>query len=308
MGYSRACSALETEGYTVKSLLLLRQDDVPEDASLLIIAGPEKNFLPTELQAISDYVADGGKVLFMLDPYTVPNVVDYLKRYNIRVGANMVVDKESKLFAGDIFSPVVPYYRDHPITQGFDTATVFPLVCSVEPIDPPQSDDADAVYLARSTPESWAETDIESIKQGDVYFQEWEDTKGPISVVAIAEVYGKAKGTDQERETGNEEQNKKEADDVPKGRIIVCGDSDFARNIYITILGNKDFFLNMVNWLAGSEELISVRHKKEQAYPFSPLFLTENQKSLVFWFSVVIPPLLILSIGIFIYARRKMRG
>ena len=46
VGYSRACSALETEGYTVKSLLLLRQDDVPEDASLLIIAGPEKTFCP----------------------------------------------------------------------------------------------------------------------------------------------------------------------------------------------------------------------------------------------------------------------
>ena len=89
---------------------------------------------------------------------------------------------------------------------------------------------------------------------------------------------------------------------------MVCGDSDFARNIYITILGNKDFFLNIVNWLAEAEELISIRHKKKEAYPFSPLVLTENQKKLVFWFSVVIQPLLILSIGIFIYTRRKTRG
>ena len=307
-GYSRACSALETEGYTVRSLLLLRKEDVPEDASVLIIAGPEENFLPAELKAISDYVARGGKVLFMVDPYTVPNVVNYLKSYNILVGANMVVDKESKLFAGDVFSPVVPYYRKHPITQGFDTATVFPLVCSVEPVDPPQSDDVDAKSLARTTPESWAEMDIDSIKKGEVYFQEWEDAKGPISVVAIAEVYGKAKENVQEREAEKEDQNEKETKEVPKGQIIVCGDSDFARNIYITILGNKDFFLNMVNWLAEAEELISVRHKKEEAYPFSPLFLTENQKKVVFWFSVVVQPLLILSIGIFIYTRRKTRG
>ena len=104
-----------------------------------------------------------------------------------------------------------------------------------------------------------------------------------------------------------EEEGKKEKE-APKGRIVVCGDSDFARNLYIAILGNKDFFLNIVNWLAESEELISIRHKKDQAHPFSPLFLTENQKKLVFWFSVVIQPLLILSIGIFIYSRRKMRG
>jgi ABC-type uncharacterized transport system involved in gliding motility auxiliary subunit len=241
----------------------------------------------------------------MIDPYTVPNLVNYLKEYDILVGDNMVVDKESKLFAGDIFTPVVPYYRKHPITQNFDAATVFPLVRSVEPIDPPQQDKVVAKPLARTTPESWAETDRESIKKGEVYFQEWEDKKGPISVVAIAEVSGGAEVKAEEKVVEEEGKKEKEA---PKGKIVVCGDSDFARNIYITILGNKDFFLNIVNWLAEAEELISVRHKKDQTYPFSPLFLTENQKKMVFWFSVVVQPLLILCIGIFIYTRRKTRG
>ena len=304
-GYSRACSALETEGYKVRSLLLLRKEEVPEDASVLIVGGPREDLLPIELQAISDYIVKGGKVLFMIDPYTVPNLVNYLKEYDILVGDNMVVDKESKLFAGDIFTPVVPYYRKHPITQNFDAATVFPLVRSVEPIDPPQQDKVVAKPLARTTPESWAETDRESIKKGEVYFQEWEDKKGPISVVAIAEVSGGAEVKAEEKVVEEEGKKEKEA---PKGKIVVCGDSDFARNIYITILGNKDFFLNIVNWLAEAEELISVRHKKDQTYPFSPLFLTENQKKMVFWFSVVVQPLLILCIGIFIYTRRKMRG
>jgi ABC-type uncharacterized transport system involved in gliding motility auxiliary subunit len=304
-GYSIACSALETEGYKVRSLLLLRKEEVPEDASVLIVGGPREDLLPIELQAISDYIVKGGKVFFMIDPYTVPNLVNYLKEYDILVGENMVVDKESKLFAGDIFTPVVPYYRKHPITQNFDAATVFPLVRSVEMIDPPQHDKVTVKPLARTTPESWAETDRESIKKGEVYFQEWEDKKGPISVVAIAEVYNEVKKGGAEAK-GSEEQKEKKK--VPEGRIVVCGDSDFARNIYITILGNKDFFLNIVNWLAEAEELISIRHKKEEAYPFSPLFLTENQKKLVFWFSVVVQPLLILSIGIFIYTRRKTRG
>ena len=90
--------------------------------------------------------------------------------------------------------------------------------------------------------------------------------------------------------------------------MIVCGDSDFANNLYFTVLGNKDFFLNMVGWLAEAEELISIRHKKEETTPFSPLFLTENQKQLMFWLSTVVLPLMILIIGIVVYARRKMRG
>jgi len=96
--------------------------------------------------------------------------------------------------------------------------------------------------------------------------------------------------------------------EVPIGRIAVCGDSDFASNLYFNVLGNKDFFLNIIGWLSEEEELISIRHKKDEAYPFSPLFLTENQKQVVFWFSTVIPPLIILSIGIFIYVRRRLRG
>lgn len=303
-GYSSVSSALEAEGYTLKSLLLLREEKVPEDASVLIISGPKEEFLPTELQAISDYAFKGGRILFMIDPYTVPDLVDYLKDYNILMGKNVVVDKGSKLFAGDIFSPVVPLYRKHPITQHFDVATVFPIVCSVELIGPPKSDKVVAKSLAQTTPGSWAETDRESIKRGNVYFQEWEDKRGPISVVAVAEVYGGAK--EKTKDEGTKEEKKKK--EVTIGRIVVCGDSDFASNLYLSILGNRDFFLNIINWLAEEEDLISIRHKKEQTYPFSPLFLTENQQKVVFWFAVVIQPFLILCVGIVVYARRKIRG
>jgi ABC-type uncharacterized transport system involved in gliding motility auxiliary subunit len=246
----------------------------------------------------------------MIDPFTVPNLVKYLQDYNIMLGDDIVVDKESKLIAGDVFSPVVPFYRKHPITQNFDdVATVFPLVRSVELLNPPKAEKVDAKSLARTSPESWAETNRESIRKGEVYFQEWEDRKGPISVVAIADVYGSARGkTEEDASSRGVRQEEEKEKEVPKGRIVVCGDSDFASNLYFTVLGNKDFFLNIVNWLAEEEALISIRHKKEETYPFSPLFLTENQKIAVLWFSTVIPPLLTLSIGILIYARRKMRG
>jgi len=165
-GYSSVSSALETEGYAVKSLLLLRETRVPEDASVLIVSGPKEELFPSELQAISEYITGGGSVLFMIDPFTVPDLVKYLQDYNIMVGDDIVVDKESKLIAGDVFSPVVPYYRKHPITQNFDdVATVFPLVRSVELLTPPKDEKVDAKSLARTSPESWAETNRESIKK-----------------------------------------------------------------------------------------------------------------------------------------------
>jgi len=296
-GYSHIRSSLETEGYRVKSLLLVREEKVPEDASVLIVASPQKALVPDELEAISAYLMRGGRVFFMVDPFTLPDLTQYLKNYNILVGNDMVVDKESKLFAGDIFSPVVPLYLKHPITRDFGVATVFPLVSSVTPLDPLQSEGAGVETLARTTPESWAETNQESIRQGGVYFQEWEDVKGPVSIAVVAEIYA---------EKGDGERD--EAAQLPPGRIVVCGDSDFASNLFVTVLGNKDFFLNIVHWLAEAEELISIRPKKDETYPFSPLFLTENQKKFIFWFAVVVQPLFILCIGIVVYTRRKLRG
>jgi ABC-type uncharacterized transport system involved in gliding motility auxiliary subunit len=303
VGFSNVSSSLETEGYVVKNLLLLREEKVPEDASVLIVISPRKELVPDELEAISDYLKRGGRVFFMIDPFILPNLEAYLKGYNILVGNDMVVDKESKLLAGDIFSHVVPIYRKHPITRDFDAATVFPLVSSVTPLDPPQTEKALVETLARTTQESWAETNIESIKEGNVYFQEWEDIRGPVSIAVVAKVQGK-KGEEESPETASEGETQPE----PPGRMVVCGDSDFASNLYVTVLGNKDFFLNIVHWLAEAEELISIRPKKDETYPFSPLFLTENQKKFIFWFSVVVQPLFILCIGIVIYTRRRLRG
>ena len=45
----------------------------------------------------------------------------------------------------------------------------------------------------------------------------------------------------------------------PETRIVVFGDSDFVANGYLGIPGNKDLFLNTVNWLAQQENLISIR-------------------------------------------------
>lgn len=304
IGFSNVSSALETEGYVVKNLLLVREEKVPEDGSVLIVISPRKELVPDELEAISDYLKKGGRVFFMVDPFILPKLGAYLKGYNILVGNDMVVDKESKLLAGDIFSPVVPIYRKHPITSDFDAATVFPLVSSVTPLDPPQAEEIIVETLARTTPESWAETNLESIKEGNVYFQEWEDVKGPVSIAVVAEIHGK-KGEGKPAETDQGDEAGRAA---PPGRMVVCGDSDFASNLYVTLLGNKDFFLNIVHWLAEAEELISIRPKKDETYPFSPLFLTENQKKFIFWFSVVVQPLIILCIGIVIYTRRRLRG
>ena len=88
--------------------------------------------------------------------------------------------------------------------------------------------------------------------------------------------------------------------------ILAPKDSDFITNYYYTILGNRDFFLNAVNWLSEKDEGLASRGRSPQA-PMSILFLTENESRLVFWSSVVIEPLIILLIGLSVIFWRRLK-
>jgi hypothetical protein len=44
--------------------------EVPEDADMIIMLGPSKPFLPSELAALDRYLARGGKLMLALDPMT----------------------------------------------------------------------------------------------------------------------------------------------------------------------------------------------------------------------------------------------
>ncbi len=67
-GYSSAKSALVKENYQVKPLNLMQQPQVPQDAAVVIVAGPQKPLFPEEAASLEAYLLRGGKIVFFLDP------------------------------------------------------------------------------------------------------------------------------------------------------------------------------------------------------------------------------------------------
>jgi ABC-type uncharacterized transport system involved in gliding motility auxiliary subunit len=287
-GYSTIASALAMENYESKTLLLLHQRAVPPDAAVLVVSGPTQDLTEGELALISDYLKQGGKALFMVDPYTAPTLVSFLSSYGIILGNDTVVDQESRIFGGDYLSPIIGSYRKHEITRNFEGATIMPLVRSVD-VKEELNPEVDVKTLARSGPESYAKTDRKMIEEGHLDFEKGKDRKGPVPVMTVATIPAAREGSE-------------------AARIAVFGGSTFASNLYVNLLGNKDLFLNTVNWLVGEEKLISIRPKEKQVYPFSFFFLTDSQMRIIFWTSVIIQPVLVLFIGLIIYARRRIRG
>lgn len=318
-GYSLAKDELEKLGYEVKRQPLALSENFPDDCALLVIPGPEKDLLPNELETIKNYIQEGGRIFFMVDPQSAPGLIPFLKDFGIQLEEDLVVDTVSRLIGGDYFMPVVSEYEVHDITRQFRYATFFPYARSVETLEE-KPEGVSAEVLAKSSSNSWAERQLE---QREVGFDKDKDKAGPIPLAAVAtiktkkeekkaeEVEEEEPKEPEEKEKAEEEQKEKQPESEEKaeetqpekeGRIAVFGDSDFASNTYYNLSGNGNFFLNTVNWLTEEADLISIQPKTSSP---RTIHLTPSQGRMIFFVSLIILPLVVLITGISIWVRRR---
>jgi ABC-type uncharacterized transport system involved in gliding motility auxiliary subunit len=293
-GYSAVREALEDENYDVRRLILATEGEVPEDCTVLLLAGPEKAPLKGELEAIERYLDGGGTVMVLLEPHPASGLSDFLATYGLQVGEDLILDASGvgRLFGMGPAVPLVSQYETHAITEDFDLMTFFPTTRSVTPAPAPPSD-VTVQPLARTSPNSWGETELGTEK---AQLDPETDLPGPVTVAAAVEA-GQAAA-----EPGRESAPADTAGKETAARLVVFGDSDFATNAYFATSGNGDLFLNAVNWLAQEEDLISVRPKDLEDRRVT---LTPRQSRMTFIISVILMPLAALIAGAAVWFRRR---
>ena len=282
-GYSTARRELENKNYTVKTLSLLKHKAVPKDAKVIIIADPKKPLSQEEIAALELFVKNGGGLMVLLEPPLQPGskpgpLVTYLEaKWHLALPPDLIIDPMA-----NPATVVVSYkYGAHKITDPIKTvATIFPTARSVG-VPLPVPDGLDEITLVRSEPNSWAETNLESLQKQQVK-EDNKDIKGPVGVAAALE-------------------NLK-----THGRIVVVGDADFASNSYYPAYGNADFFLNSVDWLSNQQELIHLNPRT----PTQRVIVLPRHDTLMLLFLafVFVLPGVVLLAGVVVWARRRRRA
>jgi ABC-type uncharacterized transport system involved in gliding motility auxiliary subunit len=299
-GYGSIAAALSSDNFAHETLALAQQNEVPADATVLIVAGPTSDFLAPEIDLLKSYLARGGKVLFLLDPPEkagtpdLPNLIALVKEWGIDPGTNVVVDVSGvgqQLGTGPEV-PIAVKYNPHPITETFQIATVYSLARSVT-ANPAGANNRFAQNFVETSSRSWAETDIQELMTSGRVARETEkgDIEGPVSLGAAVSA-----GVDAPADPATPDAPK------PETRVVVMGDSDFVSNRWLGISGNRDLFLNAVNWLAQQENLISIRAKDPEDRRIT---LSADQDRRIFWLTIFIIPGLILFMGIQAWWRRR---
>ncbi len=278
-GLDGARNVLEREGYRVETINLVRVEEVPSDAAVLVWPGPESEPFDAEIEIVDRYLNRGGSVFVMVDPPPASSLEGLLARWSVSTGDNFVVDASGvgRLLGAGPEIPLVQQYGTHAITESFNLMTFFPLARSVSRRDLVEGGHVVSDLLTTSA-QSWGESDMENTEAS---FDPESDLGGPVSVGLVVT---------------------KDLDADEKVRLVVIGDSDFATNAFFTLQGNGDLFLNAVSWLAEDESFISVRPKVPTD---RRLTLTASQGRMTFYISLVFPFLGILGAGIFVWMKRR---
>ncbi len=280
-GISALKTSLEKNNFKTKNFSFFDKPEVPSDCSVLVIAGPKRDYIQPAVDAIKKYMDGGGKALFFIDPAIdfgkgdansgSPALLALLSGYGVTLDNDLVIDASGvgQFFGFNEASPIVQKYLSHPITNPMaGQVTVFPLSRSMDVKAP-------AEKLLQTSANSYATTKLTP----PISIDPAKDKKGPFTLAAAGTAAG-------------------------KGRFVVVGTSSAAANqiFGISQVGNRDLILNMMNWLTADEDLISIRPKDPEDRRIT---MTRGQMNVLFYTSVIFFPLIVIIAGFGMYWRRR---
>jgi len=226
-GYTEFAGVLRQNNIEVGALTLAGTNTVPDDCSLLIIAGPKDAIAPAELDRIEKYLNDGGRLFALFNAATTDRMTGLeklLAQWGVRVTGGIVKDPDLYMTesGNDVYA--VNFRVKHPLVNallGHAVELIYPREISTLDL----SSQPDAGLKAEEVVYSGPRATLSNVTT--------PQTPGAKPLIVAVEK-NPAKGVASERGAA---------------RIIVAGDSIFLGNEWIKAAANRDFAGYAANWL-----------------------------------------------------------
>jgi len=280
---------LQSKGIKIRNLNLADTPVVPRNTAALVIASPQLDYLPGEVNAIKQFIEEGGNLLWLVEPDKLYQLQPIAKLLGLEFVPGIIVDPNTQLLGiNDPRFAIVSQYSQHPLTSDFTAVTIYPQATGIKS---KSSDQWQHSVILQTTPRSWSETGELS---GQLKLNSDSDTPGPLTL-------GIAMTRDIETSPIDESQGNHVA---RKQRIVVIGDGDFVSNTYLGNGGNLKLGLNIVNWLMHDDRFITIPVKTS---PDLKIELTSTTKAAIAFGFLILLPLLLGGTGTAIWLRRRKR-
>lgn len=292
-GFSQAIARMGEETVQTAPLNLARELKVPDDAAAVVVAGPKRPLLPSEVNALQDYLKRSRGLFLMIDPQTNPGLESLLNGWGVTLGEQVVIDPAGQATQYGPLVAVIDQYGPHPITQEFGNGiSLFP---GARPLALAPVEDVTQTPLLLTS----ANTRAERITaDGQLQFDPNRDPQGPLILgAALSRPVGEPTQPNAPAASPEDAANGQEA------RLVVVGNSSFASDGMFSIQLNGDFFLNALTWLRQTDSAIFAirpRELTDRRILLSPI----QQISLALLSLVVFPAIAFLTAAIVWWKRR----
>lgn len=267
---------LRRKGFRLNSVNLALAQEVPTNAAALIIASPQVDLLPAEVDKLKHYLDAGGNLLWLIEPEPLRGLQPVAEALGLVLTPGTVVDFVLKPRGGPPVFAVgtAGNYGRHPITDGFTLNTLLP---HMRQIGAAESDEWRITPLIDVAPRGWIE--VGDLDQG-IAFDKTRDIPGPITVAQAFE-----------RNARDRQQ-----------RAVVVGGGRFLSNSFIDNGGNLYLGVNIINWLTGADHLIAIQPRSA---PDTNLDIDQFTLYLIAVVFLVALPLVFVVTGTVIWWRRR---
>ncbi|MCH6255913.1 GldG family protein [Puniceicoccaceae bacterium K14] len=288
-GASRLADELKSRNIVSREIDLSSIEQINEDASLLIIAGPVTSFLPQEQEHIRNYLKRrSGRVIILLEPGQEHGLDDLFFDWGILADDVIVVERDHRhlISGGDI---MLKRFAPHPITQELLNNNLYLITDQARSIreDPGRPTDESlkvTELIASSQTASWGEKNYNALETAE--FNRERDIPGPVKVGVLSE----------------RKVDSSLGINIPGGKIIVFGSSSFVSNNRIESAGNFFLIKNAINFALDRNTRLNIPPREISKVKLE-LSIKELQVSrYLIWLG---PPAIIGLLGLAIYLIRR---
>jgi ABC-type uncharacterized transport system involved in gliding motility auxiliary subunit len=275
-GFGKFVAVVLQNYVRVEPLSLLGTNTIPADCAFLIIAGPQSAYPESELNKISRYLQEGGRLLALIDCTSADKYLGLeplLEKWGVNVGRQIIKDEQNSIRGADV---IISNFARHPVVNALLGSRIHVILPRPVSRIEPGAGTAEAPNVTEL-----AFTSTLSVLSGG--------TNAPQTYpVAVAVEKGAVKGTLNERGTT---------------RIVVIGDSLLFGNQMLDSAANRDFLVYAVNWLLDRSQLLQGLGPR----PVSEyrIVMTLAQLKSAQWLLLALYPGVILMMGLLVWLRRR---
>lgn len=272
---------LEKENMELESFSLLNTDEIPEDASCLLLHAPQSDISEEERDMLADYISGGGKLLVIAGPVEdskLENLYGLLENYGVSVSEGIVIEGDREHYAFSSPFILMPDMNGSGITDALMEERYYPImpIAAGLTVNGEGSSGATVTELLTTSDSAYSKTTGYELT---TYEREEGDVDGPFALAVSIE-------------------------DAGGGELVWFSSSAFLDDMYNAYSSgaNVNLAVNAVSSMVGESEAMSIRSK---SLNYSYLTISDSVSSLLKVLMIGVFPLAFLALGICVVVKRR---